>query len=220
MTPSSAPVSTGTVRAETVLHPPVGREQQQQQQQQKAPAPGASAHLRPFTGLFVWNAAGCVICALCDAVKVQQSALRRHLLSPTQKAALAAASDGAGVLVAPLARAAVATATEDECKAVLGTALTPAQEGTLSRYDGATPWPSTPDARHVEAVPCLSLRLDTVACFSCRTASRSAAELGKVHEAGEPPRCTNRRKLSVRRKRCSRTKRLGFSLLRLCAPRL
>jgi len=113
--PSSAPVSTGAVSAETVLHPPAGREQQQQQQQQQqAPAPGASAHLRPFTGLFVWHAAGCVICALCDTVKVQQSALRSHLLSPTHKAALVAASDGAGVLIAPSARAAVATATEDE----------------------------------------------------------------------------------------------------------
>jgi len=145
----------------------------------------------------VWHAAGCVICALCDTVKVQQSALRSHLLSPTQKVAFAAASDGAGGLVAPSARAVVAMATEDECKAVLGTARTPAQAGTQSRYDGATPWPSAPDAPHVEAVPCLSLRLDTVACVSCRTASRSAAEFGKVHEAGEPPRCTNRRCFTV-----------------------
>jgi len=141
---------------------------------------------------------------------VQQSALRRHLLSPTQKAALAAASDGAGVLVAPLTRVAVATATEDECKAVLGTVRTPAQEGTLPRYDGATPWPSTPDAPHVEAVPCLSLRHDTVACVSCRTASRSAAELGKVHEAGEPPQCTNRRWFTVPTQALQRNNKTQF----------
>jgi len=157
-----------------------------------------------FTGLRVWSAAGAVVCALCDTVKVSPTALASHLKSAAHKTAAAAATDScSGAVVPPPSSApfalTLATATEEECKAAAAAERTPGQVATLARYCADSRWPSAPDDAHPAPVPCLSIRSGMVACYDCQSACRSSAELAKLHvaAAGGVPKCSNRAWVTV-----------------------
>jgi len=165
---------------------------------------GARSPRPSFTGLHVWSAAGAVVCALCDTVKVSSTALASHLKSAPHKTAVAAATDSrSGAVVPPPSSApfalSLATATEEECKAAVAAVRTPGQVATLGRYGVESGWPSAPDDAHPAPVPCLSIRSGMVACYDCQSACRSSADLAKLHVvvAGSVPKCSNRTWVTV-----------------------
>ena len=145
------------------------------------PPTHSTGEAAPFTGLYIWDDAAAVVCVLCDTVVAQSSGLlRQHEGGAGHKKAVASATSADGTLLPADARVAEAVATLDECKAHLEMQLRAAQVVTLERYQWKA-WPRSADAPHLPAVPLLSVRHESVACYGCQMACVSRREFSKKH---------------------------------------